>query len=29
MQDKIIGQTWTGFIEAYAQILRADCDLDL
>ena len=23
------GLTWTSFIEAYAQCLRADCDLDL
>ena len=28
MHDKIIGRTWTGFIEAYAQRLREDCDLD-
>ena len=29
MHDKSIGQTWTGFIEANAQSLGADCDLDL
>ena len=26
--DKVIGRTRTGFIEAYAQSLRVDCDLD-
>ena len=29
MHDKIIGRIWTGFIEAYAQLLREDYDLDL
>ena len=28
MHDKVIGRTLTGFIEAYAQSLKADCDLD-
>ena len=28
MHVKVIGQTWIGFIEAYAQSLRADCDLN-
>ena len=27
MLDKVIGWTRPGFIEAYAQSLRADCDL--
>ena len=25
---KVIGRTRTGFVEAYAQSLRADCDFD-
>ena len=29
MHNKVMGQTWTGFIEVYAQNLSADCDLDL
>ena len=29
MYDKVIGRTRTGFIEAYAQSLSKDCDLDL
>ena len=28
MHNKVMGQTRTGFIEAYAQSLSADCDLD-
>ena len=29
MHDKVTGWTQTSSIEAYAQSLRADCDLDL
>ena len=29
MHDKVTGRTRTGFTEAYAQSLRADCDVDL
>ena len=29
MHDKVMVLRWTSFIEAYAQSLRADCDLDL
>ena len=29
MHDKVMGQTQTGFTEAYAQSLSVDCDLDL
>ena len=29
MHNKVTGQTCTVFTEAYAQCLRADCDLDL
>ena len=29
MHDKVIGRTKTVFIEAHAQSLSADCDLDL
>ena len=29
MHDIVIDRTQTSFIEAYAQRLRADCDLDL
>ena len=29
MHGKVMCQTQTGFTEAYAQSLRADCDLDL
>ena len=29
MHEKVISLTETGFIEAYAQSLRVDCDLDL
>ena len=29
MHDQIMVLTWTSFIKAYAQCLRADCDLDL
>ena len=29
MHNKVMGRTRTGFTEVYAQILSADCDLDL
>ena len=29
MADKVMGRTRTGFTEAYAQSLSAECDLDL
>ena len=29
MHDKVMVLTWTSFIEAYAQSLNANCDLDL
>ena len=29
MHNKVMGRTWTGFTEGYAQNLSADCDLDL
>ena len=28
MHDKAMVLTWTSFIEAYAQSLTADCDID-
>ena len=29
MHNKVMGLTQTGLLEVYAQILSADCDLDL